>query len=64
MSKLNGVAKGKVIIIGWLFVKVAHEYKGMPQSFCLHMHAKCDLEQELKKILEIKNQGRVTHEEK
>ena len=34
----------------------------MPQSYCLNVHAKCDLQQESKKVLEISNLGRVTHE--
>jgi len=33
----------------------------MPQSYCLNVYAKCDLEQESKQVLEIWNLGRVTH---
>jgi len=37
----------------------------MPQSCCcLNMHAKCDLEQESKQVLERRNLGRVTYETK
>ena len=34
----------------------------MPQSYRLNMHAKCDIEQESKQVLEIWNQERATHE--
>ena len=33
----------------------------MPQSCCLKVHVKCDLEQESKQGLEIWNLGKVTH---
>ena len=47
MSKLNGVVQGQNM------VNVAQEYKRMSQSVCLNMHAKCDLKQESKQVLEI-----------
>ena len=34
----------------------------MPQSYHLNMHAKCDIEQESKQVLEIWNLGKATHE--
>jgi len=36
----------------------------MPQSCCLNVHAKCDLKQESKQVLEICELGRVTHGKK
>ena len=36
----------------------------MPQSYCLNVHAKCDLEQKPKQVLETWNLGRATHESK
>ena len=52
-SKLRGVASGKIHNMGRFLVNVAQNFQRMPQSFCLNVHAKRDLEQESKKVLEI-----------